>query len=91
MQLLTKEIKNKIPPLYSTEEVPLEDKEFICKFFNPIGRGTWLVCEGEQVGDDYKFFGEVDLLEREWGYFYLSELESIKLPWGMKIERDILF
>lgn len=35
MKLLTKEIKKKLLPLYSTEEVLLEEKAFVCKFFTP--------------------------------------------------------
>ena len=27
----------------------------------------------------------------EYGYFSLKELESITLPWGLKIERDLYF
>ena len=27
----------------------------------------------------------------EWGTFSLAELESIQLPFGMKIERDLYF
>lgn len=35
MKLLTEEIKAKIPKLYSTEDVPLNDKLLVCKFFTP--------------------------------------------------------
>ena len=30
-------------------------------------------------------------LDKEFGYFTLKELESIKLPFGLTIERDIYF
>lgn len=33
-------------------------------------------------------FGLVVGLEKEFGYFLLSELESVKGPLGLKIERD---
>ena len=90
MELLTDEIKKALPKLYSTEEIPVDQKEIICKFFNPMGAGTWYVVEGrEMFGGDWQFFGLVDLLEKEWGYFTLSELQNIKLPFGMGIERDI--
>jgi len=90
MELLTDEIKKALPKLYSTEDIPVDNKEIICKFFNPMGAGTWYVVEGDQQPDgDWQFFGLVDLLEKEWGYFTLSELQSIKLPFGMGIERDI--
>ena len=92
MQLLTDEIKAKLPKLYSTENVPAKDKAFVCKFFNPLGTGTWLVAEGEEQDDgDWLFFGLVELFVVEWGYFSLSELEAVDVGLGLGIERDIYF
>lgn len=91
MKLLTKELTTKLPKLYSTDSIPLEEKEIICKFFNPCGAGTWYVLEGEAQDDDFIFFGLVDLHEKELGYFSLNELQSVRLPFGLKIERDIHF
>ena len=101
MKLLTQEIKKAMPPLYSTEDIYISNKIFVCKFFNPCGAGTWYVCEGSpeqphlplsQRSGDWKFFGLVDLgMGQEWGYFNLSELEELTLPMGLGIERDIHF
>ena len=94
MQLLTENIKKALPPIYATEHIPEEKKEYICKFFNPMGQGVWLVAEGEELEDgDWRFFGSVDLGFRftELGYFTLSELESVNAGLGLGIERDILF
>jgi len=95
MKLLTEEIKKAMPPLYSGEETYISNKIFVCKFFNPVGAGTWYVCEGSRTEhdcDDWQFFGLVDLgMGQEWGYFNLSELESLRLPLGLSIERDIHF
>jgi hypothetical protein len=79
MTLLTKDIEKKIPTLYSTEEIATQNKNIVCKFF-ALGSGwTWYVVEGErQQNGDYLFFGIVDGSEKEWGYFTLHELESIK-------------
>ena len=93
MKLQTQEIIEELKkyPLYSQENK--RKKHFVCKFFNPYGAGTWLVAEGEeQPGGDWLFFGKVHLLETEWGYFTLSELESVKLPDGQpQIERDLYY
>ena len=94
MKLITKEIENKLlkSPLYSGEETPIEERKIIVKFFNPCGAGTWYVLEAEKQEDgDWLFYGYVDLLEKEFGYFTLSQLEEARLPFGLKIERDLYF
>ena len=93
MKLLTKEIQQKLPKLYTTEGVPAENKKFICKFFTPWSNWTWYVVEGQYMADinDWEFFGLVDGHEKEWGYFRLSELEELKGPAGLRIERDLHF
>ena len=91
MQLLNKEIISQIPELYSTEDIPMEDKKFICKFFDPCGSFTWYVAEGSYQEGDYMMFGLVDGFEKEWGYFGLNELKSLVGPLGLGIERDIYF
>lgn len=91
MKLLTDTLKKQIPAIYATEAIPIAEKDIVCKFFNPCGAGTWYVIEGQEEDGDFIFFGLVDLHEKELGYFSLKELESIRLPFGLKIERDIHF
>lgn len=90
MKLITKEIEKKLAehPLYSTDGQ--KEKEVIVKFFNPYGGWRWYVCEGEkQENRDWLFFGLVEGIEKEWGYFTLSELQSIPTPYNLGIERDL--
>lgn len=63
----------------------------VVKFFNPVGAATWLVTELCEDGD--ALFGLADLGFGcpELGYFSLSELTAIRLPFGLRIERDIGF
>ncbi|WP_371344770.1 DUF2958 domain-containing protein [Ancylobacter sp. IITR112] len=61
----------------------------VVKFFNPLGEGVWLATELEEDGDT--LFGLADLGHPELGSFSLEELTSLRLPFGMGIERDILF
>ena len=92
MKLLTDEIKAVLPPLYSTEDIKCEDKEIVVRFFNPMGNQSWEIAEGSEEDGDWILFGYCDLGIpncAEWGYVSLSELESIELAFGMKIERDI--
>lgn len=60
----------------------------VVKFFNPLGEGVWLATELDEDGDT--LFGLADLGEPELGYFSL-EMTSVRLPFGLGIERDILF
>lgn len=61
----------------------------VVKFFNPLGDGVWLATELDAAGDI--LFGLADLGSPELGSFSLEELASVRLPFGMGIERDILF
>jgi hypothetical protein len=89
MQLLTEELRARLPKLYEQEGV--HDPVIHAKFFTPDSSWTWYVTEGESEGDDFRFFGYVLGFEKEWGYFLLSELESMRGPLGLPIERDLYF
>jgi hypothetical protein len=86
MMLLTKELRRKLPPLYTTENDP--DPLLIVKFFYPDFSWTWYASEFD--GDDL-FFGVVDGYERELGYFRLSDLLTNRGAWGSPVERDRWF
>lgn len=91
-KLITKEIEKKLEkrPLYSTDGNTTAKS--ICKFFNPCGVGTWHVFEGQKLADgDWLFFGVACIREMEMGYFRLSDLQSLRLPFGMKVERDAYY
>lgn len=94
MKLITKEILNTIPALYSQEEIELPEKMVYAKFF--LFNFTWYVteCQIEEDGD-ILFFGYVkndsDNYCSEWGYFVLSELESLQIKGIFKVERDLYF
>ncbi len=97
MQLLTKELKEHIPDLYSQENV--KDPMVICKFFDPTGSWTWYAIEGGEeeyeYGMDFLFFGFVVGFDAELGYFTLNQLETAKKGvTGLRavpIERDLYF
>ena len=84
MMLLTKANRNDLPELYANEEIGLEAKAVV-KFFTPDSSWTWYATEFD--GQDL-FFGLVDGLEMELGYFSLRELQNARGPFGLKIERD---
>ena len=84
-KLLTKEDIKSLPPLYSQENIA--DPVIPVKFFTPWTNWTWYATEYDP--EERLFFGLVDGLEKEFGYFSLAALESIKGPYGLKIERDM--
>ena len=93
MKLLTKEIKEKLPALYSQENET--DPMVYVKFFDPVGSWSWYATEGEERDGDFLFFGFVIGFDAELGYFALSQLENAKSGakgiQAMPIERDLYF
>jgi hypothetical protein len=99
--LLDDETRQKLPPLYSQEQIGLDAKAQV-KFFTPDSSWSWYASEGSPVDADgyfdtdkekvdFLFFGLVDGLELELGYFSLSELQAARGPLGLPIERDLDF
>ena len=86
MKLMTAELRRIIPGLYTTENEP--DPTVHAKYFTPDSSWTWYVLEFD--GEDL-FFGLVVGLETELGYFSLAELQAVRGPWGLPIERDLYF
>jgi hypothetical protein len=89
MQLMTKEIEQKIPALRTTENMDPSEIDVVVKFFTPWSGFTWYATEGEKQPDgDWMFYGWVDGLYPELGPWMLSELTEVVGPMGLKIERD---
>ena len=81
MKLLTKELTAKLTKAGYANMKP------ICKLFTPWGRATWLITGME----DGILYGYANLgYGTEWGGIgTLEELEAIRGPFQMKIERDL--
>jgi hypothetical protein len=86
MMLLTDELRER---LLANGRDAGSDHFPVVRFFNPMGDGVWLATELDANGDT--LFGLADLGHPELGSFSLIEMTSIRLPFGMAIERDILF
>lgn len=89
MELLPKELETQLPKLYATEDIKVENKTIYIKYFTPDSNWSWYVAEYDK--ESKIFFGFVDGLYPEWGYFSLIELKEVKGPLGLKIERDLNF
>lgn len=83
-ELLPKELKSALPKISDQEGNKNPTVYAVFRF--PLSGWTWFVTEGDAHEDDTCFFGFVVGREREWGYFCLSELESVDIN-GIKICR----
>ncbi len=89
MPLLSEELRAQLPSLYSQEA---ESEPFVyARWFLPGTDWVWYVIEGEAASEDYVLFGFVFGIENEFGYFQLSELESLRSPTGACVECDLTF
>ena len=86
MKLITKELEKKLPPLGTTT---LSDNIKV-KLFTPDSDFTWYIMEYDK--DTKKAYGATENRHGiELGYFSIKELEAIRGPWGLPIERDMYF
>lgn len=87
-KLLTKAVITAFEKQGDTSEKNASEIQIICKLFNPVGAGTWYLYE--RLDDDvFMCFANLgDPTFAECGTVSLSELMSLKLPLGLKIERD---
>ena len=84
-ELLPRELKNALPKI--SDQEGNENPTVYAVFQFQLSGWTWFVTEADSYEDDICFFGYVVGLEREWGYFCLSELESVDIN-GIKVCRD---
>lgn len=87
MDLLTQSLRDRLLTNGACEA----DHVPVVKFFNPVGAATWLFSEMDDDGDT--LFGLCDLGFGflELGSASLSEIASVRLPLGLRIERDLAF
>ncbi|MBE5805167.1 MAG: DUF2958 domain-containing protein [Clostridia bacterium] len=94
MKLMTKELEEEFKkyPIGSQDGLGGQAK-VIVKYFNPMGAATWFITEADKKENgDFEMYGFCNLGDSdmaEFGYVMLSELQNIKLPFGMTIERDL--
>lgn len=84
-ELLPKELEAVLPKISGQDGN--KDPTVYAVFRFSLSRWIWFVTKGDAHEDDICFFGYVVGLESEWGYFCLSELESVDID-GVKVCRD---
>jgi hypothetical protein len=87
-KFITAEILKALPKLYSQENV--SDPIVVAKWFSPYSNWRWFAIEFD--GED-SFFGLVQGLDTELGYFSKQELENTVYQMGRfalpAVERDL--
>ena len=85
-ELMPAEVAKDVPPLYATQDQ--EDPVARVKFFTPDSHWSWYASEFD--GEDI-FFGLVIGHFVELGYFSLAELQAVRGPLGLPVERALQF
>lgn len=87
MQLMTQDLRRKLPPLYDTEHLP--EAVAHVKYFTPWANWAWYAVQfdGEDIFLGYIHGPSI----REWSCFSLSQLEGLRGPCGQRVERDMCF
>lgn len=63
----------------------------LVKLFNPVGAATWLATEIDSDGDTLFGLADLGFGCPELGCFSLAEIAAVRLPFGLRIERDAHF
>lgn len=91
MRLITKTIAAKIPALYAQDG---KGMDAIChlKLFVPWGGETYYITElNPATGEAFGLAVTPVCPEGEMGYFDLNEMQAVRGPLGLGIERDLHF
>lgn len=86
MQIMTKPILAQLKKNFETESM-----QPAMKLFNPAGCQTWLIATLAPDGDTVQMYADLGFDCVEWGTGSLKEILNLRLPFGMKIERDRYF
>jgi hypothetical protein len=88
MILLTPELHDRLLAngrLHDVDHVP------VVKFFNPVGAATWLATELDEDNDTLFGLADLGFGCPELGSFSFIEMASVRLAFGLGIERDLYF
>ena len=89
--LLTLRAQDPYDPTGPGKELSSDQLIVLVKFFTPDAGWTWYAVSAaiDPKTDDVQFFGLVKGLDTELGYFWLSELKSVRGLLGLPVERDL--
>ncbi|URD62344.1 DUF2958 domain-containing protein [Sphingomonas sp. KRR8] len=88
MKVLTKDLERR---LLTNGSAPSLSHVPLVKLFNPLSAATWLVTEMADDGDSLFGLADLGVGSPELGWFSRREIERLRLPFGLRIERDMQF
>ena len=89
MELLTDDLRARLPPLYAQEAEAEPDG--LRQFFLPGTGWTWYVMEGEPAGGRFLFFGFVVGTKANSATSCSPSWKFDCRPSGLTVERDLTF
>ena len=86
MRLLTKALIKRFAEV-GDQDIP--DPIVVAHYFDPTGSADWFATA--YYPEDNVIFGWAEVVPGcgEWGYSSIDELQSVKGPFGLGIERDL--
>ena len=91
MKIITKAIEAAFAKQGDTSQKSMKDIKIVMKLFNPMGAGTWYIYEHLEE-DIYMCFANLgDPEMAEMGTVSMTEITSLRMPFGLGIERDMHF
>ena len=88
MMLLTKANREALVRNHHAQAESDDDRMPVVKLFNPCGAATWLLSELDPETNIAFGLCDLGMGHPELGYVSIDELRSVRLPFGLKIERD---
>ena len=91
MKLMTKPIELMLIKNHNNRYEPGYDPRPALKLFNPCGAATWLITEYDPESGNFYGLADLGFGFPELGDVCKAEIEATRLPFGLKIERDMYF
>jgi hypothetical protein len=78
-------------PARPHEEPIAIDPHPVVRLFTPDANAVWLLTELDELTGEAFGLCDLGLGFPELGYVSLAELDALRGPWGLRIERDVAF
>lgn len=88
MTLIPADLRQRLAANAARAAEPAYDPAPLVKLFSPVSTATWLATELDSDGDTLFGLADLGFGCPELGYFSLGEIASVRLPFGLFIERD---